>query len=129
LYPYIQRRPVSDVGNQGLIDYAFNEAFHFTGTMGIFFLPTGLNGNAEGQPADCKIRRTWKRLHYYIGQHSRFEQSLCSQHVKCCAYPNRFSRGSWNRASREVIWFYCQKGKWNGTAAMEHFFLKQQQLF
>jgi hypothetical protein len=27
--------------------YAFNEAFNFTGTIGIFFLPTELNGNAE----------------------------------------------------------------------------------
>ena len=55
LYPYIQRRPVSDVGNQGLIDYAFNEAFHFTGTMGIFFLPTGLNGNAEANQQIAKL--------------------------------------------------------------------------
>ena len=55
MYPYIQRRPVSDVGNQGLIDYAFNEAFHFTGTMGIFFLPTGLNGNAEANQQIAKL--------------------------------------------------------------------------
>ena len=27
--------------------YTFNEAFNFTGTLGIFFLPTELNGNAE----------------------------------------------------------------------------------
>jgi hypothetical protein len=27
--------------------YAFNEAFNFTGNMGIFYLPTELNGNAE----------------------------------------------------------------------------------
>jgi hypothetical protein len=35
--------------------YAFNEAFNFTGAMGIFYLPTELNGNTE---ANLQIARS-----------------------------------------------------------------------
>jgi hypothetical protein len=35
--------------------YTFNEAFNFTGTMGIFYLPTELNGNVEASLQIAKL--------------------------------------------------------------------------